>query len=175
MVDTFLRIVTEDARWSVEVSRNGATQQEILKVHFLKHDNYIIFTGIHKEESDIILSVSKQLYQLRKAVSWNHRARFVVVTSVHIGVSIRELAYKLLEEMWEYYSVMDVLTAMSVSNYRFNETLMNSAISEGNKSKIDIQLLSWFPYTSPTNCDIVKEAVLVDRWNSDGQFVHKVN
>jgi hypothetical protein len=39
----------------------------------------------------------------------------------------------------------------------------------------DIQLFSWFPYTSPTNCDKVKEAVLVDRWNSDGEFVLKVN
>ena len=175
MVDTFLRIVTEGARWSVEVSRIGATQPEIMNEYFLKHDSYIIFTGIHKEESDIISSVSDQLQQLQKAGSWNYRARFVVVTSVHINVSIQELAFKILEEMWKYYSVMDVLTVMSVSNFRFNDTVVDSAIPEGNKSEIDIQLFSWFPYTSPTHCDKVKEAVLVDRWNSDGEFVLKVN
>jgi hypothetical protein len=119
--------------------------------------------------------VSEQLQELQRADSWNYRARFVVVTSVHINVSIQELAFKILKEMWEYYSVMDVLTVMSVSNFRFNEIVMDSAIPEGNKSEIDIQLFSWFPYTSPTHCDKVKEAVLVDRWNSDGEFVLKVN
>jgi hypothetical protein len=77
--------------------------------------------------------------------------------------------------MWKYYSVMDVLTVMSVSNFRFNDTVVDSAIPEGNKSEIDIQLFSWFPYTSPTHCDKLKEAVLLDRWNCDGEFVHKVN
>jgi hypothetical protein len=52
---------------------------------------------------------------------------------------------------------------------------VDSAIPEGNESEIDIQLFSWFPYTSPTHCDKLKEAVLVDRWNSDGEFVLKVN
>jgi hypothetical protein len=77
--------------------------------------------------------------------------------------------------MWKYYSVMDVLTVMSVSNFRFNDTVVDSAVPEGNKSDIDIQLFSWFTYTSPTHCDKVKEAVLVDRWNSDGEFVLRVN
>jgi len=77
--------------------------------------------------------------------------------------------------MWKYYSVMDVLTVMSVSNFRFNDTAVDSAIPERNKPEIDIQLFSWFPYTSPTHCDKVKEAVLVDRWNSEGEFVLKVN
>jgi hypothetical protein len=52
---------------------------------------------------------------------------------------------------------------------------VDSAIPEGSKSEIDIQLYSWFPYTSPTNCDNLKEAVLVDRWNFDGEFLLKVN
>jgi hypothetical protein len=56
MVDTFLRIVTKGARWSVEVSRIGATQPEIMNEYFLKYDSYKIFTGIQKEESDIISS-----------------------------------------------------------------------------------------------------------------------
>jgi hypothetical protein len=119
--------------------------------------------------------VSEQLEELQKAGSWNFRARFVVVTPVHINVSIQELAFKILEEMWKYYSVMDVLTVMSVSNFRFNDIVLDSAIPEGSKSEIDIQLLSWFPYTSPTHCDKLKEAELLDRWNSDGEFVLKVN
>ena len=49
MVDTFLRTVTEGARWAVEGSRIGATQPEILNEYFLKTDRYIIFTGIHEE------------------------------------------------------------------------------------------------------------------------------
>jgi hypothetical protein len=175
MVDTFLRIVTEGARWSVELSRIGATQSEIMNEYFYKHDSYIIFTAIHNEESYIISSVSEQLEELQRAGSWNYRARFVVVTSVHINVSIQEMAFKILEEMWKYYSVMDLLIAMSVSNFRFNDTVGDSSKPEGNKSEIDIQLFSWFPYTSPTQCDKLKEAVLVDRWNSDGQFVLKVN
>ena len=89
---------------------------------------------------------------------------------VHSGIS-----FQILQEMWKYYSVMDVLTVMSVSNFRFNDTAVDSAIPERNKPEIDIQLFSWFPYTSPTHCDKVKEAVLVDRWNSEGEFVLKVN
>ena len=139
MVDTFLRIITEGTRWSVEVSRIGATQPEIRNEYFLKYDSYIIFTGIHKEESDIISSLSKQLQELQNEGSWNYRARFVVVTSVHINVSIQELAFKILEEMWKYYNVMDVLTVMSVSNFTFNDTLVDSAIPEGNKSEINIE------------------------------------
>ena len=175
MVDIFLWIVTEGARCSVELSRIGATQPQIINEYFLKHDSFIIFTGIQKEETDIIWSVSEQLQELQNAYSWNYRAGFVVVTSVHIIVSTRELAFKILEEMWKYYSVMDVLIVMCVSNFRFNDTVMDSAIREGNKSEIDIQLFSWFPYTSPTHCDKLKEAVLLDRWNSDGEFVLKVN
>jgi hypothetical protein len=90
-------------------------------------------------------------------------------------VCIQELAFKILEEMWKYYIVMDVLTVMSVSNIRFNDTVVDSAIPEGNESEIDIQVFSWFTYRSPTQCDKLKEAVLVDRWNSDGEFVLKVN
>jgi hypothetical protein len=175
MVDTFLRIVTEGARCSVEVSRTGTAQPEILNEYSLKHDSYIIFTGIQKEESDIIWSVSEQLQEIQKAGLWNYRARFVVVTSVHINVSIQEMAFKIFEEMWKYYSVMDVLIVMSVSNFRFNDTAVYNAITEGNKSEIDIQLFICFPYTSPTNCEKVKEAVLVDSWNSDSEFHLKVN
>jgi hypothetical protein len=161
MVDTFLRIVTEGARCSVELSRTGATQPQILNEYFLKHDSYIIFTGIQREESDVISSVSEQLQELQSADSWNYRARFVVVTSVHINVSIQELAFKNLEGMWKYYSVMDVLIVMSVSNFRFNDTVMDSMLPEGNKSEIDIQLFSWFPYTSPTKCDKLKNSCTV--------------
>jgi len=175
MVDNFLQIVTEGGRCSVEVSRIGATQPEIMNEYFLKHDCYIIFTGIQKEESDIILSLSEQLEELQKEGSWNYRARFVVVTSVHINVSIQKLAFKILKEMWTYYSVMDVLTVMSVSNITFNKNVADSAIPEGNNSEIDIQLFSWFPYTSSIHCDKLKEAVLVNRWNSDGEFLLKVN
>jgi len=85
------------------------------------------------------------------------------------------LAFKILEEMWKYYSVMDVLIVMCVSNFRFNDTVMDSAIPEANNSEIDIQLFSWFPYTSPAHCDKVKEAVLLDRWDSEFDFVLKVN
>ena len=119
--------------------------------------------------------MSEHLQELQKADSWNYRARFVVVTSVHIIVSTQELAFKILEEMWKYYSGMDVLIVMCVSNFRFNDSVLDSAIPEGNNSEIDIQLFSWFAYTSPTNCDKLKEAVLLDRWNSDGEFVLKVN
>jgi hypothetical protein len=119
--------------------------------------------------------VSKQLEELHKEGSWNYRGRFIVVTSVHIEVSIQELTFKILQEMWKYYYALDVLTVMSVSNFRFDDIVMDSAIPEGNKSKIDIQLFSWFPYTSPTHCDKIKEAVLVDRWNSDGRFVLNSN
>ena len=38
MVNTFLRTVTEGAPWSVEVSRIGGTQPEILNEYFLKND-----------------------------------------------------------------------------------------------------------------------------------------
>ena len=131
MVETFLRTVTEGARWSVELSRIGTTQPQIINEYFLKHDSYIIFIGIQREETDIIWSVSEQLQELQNADSWNYRARFVVVTSVHITVSPQELAFKILEEMWKYYSVMDVLIVMCVSNFRFNDTVMDSAIPEG--------------------------------------------
>jgi len=99
----------------------------------------MIFTGIQKDISDIVLSLSEQLQELQNEGSWNYKARFVVVTSVHINVSIQELAFKILEEMWKYYNVMDVLTVMSVSNFTFNDTLVDSAIPEGNKSEINIE------------------------------------
>jgi hypothetical protein len=115
------------------------------------------------------------LQELQKEGSWNYRARFVVVTSVHINVSIQELAYKILEKMWKYYNVMDVLTVMSVSNLTFTDTVVDSAIPEGNNSEIDIQLFSWFPYTSLKHCDKLTNAVFLDSWNSEGEFVLKVN
>jgi len=98
MVDTFLRIVTEGARCSIEMSRIEATQTEIMDEYFLKHDSYIIFTGIHKEDSDIISSVSEQLQELQKAGSWNYRAGFVVVTSVHIKCPFRNWLSKFLKK-----------------------------------------------------------------------------
>jgi hypothetical protein len=78
MVDTLHRNVTEGAGWSEEVSRIGATQQEIKNEYFLKHESYIIFTGIHQEESEIISSVSEQLEQLEKAGSWNYRPELLL-------------------------------------------------------------------------------------------------
>jgi hypothetical protein len=65
MEDTLLRIFTEAARCSAEVSRIGDTQPEIMNKYFIKYDCYIIFTGIQKEESDIISSVSDQLMELQ--------------------------------------------------------------------------------------------------------------
>jgi hypothetical protein len=175
MADAFLRSISNVARWSVEVSRLGAPELEILNKYFLKHDSYIIFTGIQTEESDIIWSVGEQLDKLQETGSWNYRARFVVVTSVHITVSIQELAFKIFEEMWNNYSVMNVLLVISVSKFKFNDNVMDTTIPKESTSKIDLQLFSWFPYTSPTHCHKLNEAVLVDRWNSNGGFVLKVN
>ncbi|GFG32931.1 hypothetical protein Cfor_04102 [Coptotermes formosanus] len=175
MVDTFLRNLSDSGRWSVEVSRLGAPEPEILNENFLKHDTYIIFTGIQKKQSDIIRSVSEQLYKLQKSGSWNYRARFVVLTSVHITVSTQELAFKIFEEMWEFYSVMNVLLVISVSNFKFNDIVMETTTPKESTPEIELQLFSWFPYTSPIHCDKLNEAVLLDRWNSNGQFVLKAN
>jgi hypothetical protein len=157
MVDTFLRIVTEGARCSVELSRIGATKAQIVNEYVLKSDSYIIFTGIQREGSDILSSVSEQLQELQNADSWNYRPRFGVVTSVHIKGFIQELAFKILEEIRKYYSVMDVLIVMCVSNFRFIDTVMNSVILGGNKSEIDIEVFSWFPYTSPMHYEKLKK------------------
>jgi hypothetical protein len=70
---------------------------------------------------------------------------------VHSGIG-----FQILKEMWKYNNVMDVLTVMSVSNFRFIDTVVDSAIPEGNNSEIVIQLFSWFPYTSSTRCDKMK-------------------
>jgi hypothetical protein len=77
--------------------------------------------------------------------------------------------------MWEFYSVMDVLLVVPVSKFRFNDAVTYSTIAEESVSETELQLFSWFPYTSPTHCDKLKKVVLVDRWNSNGDFVIKAN
>jgi hypothetical protein len=90
-------------------------------------------------------------------------------------VSTQELAFKIFEEMWEFYSVMNVLLVISVSNFKFNDTVMETTTPKESTPEIELQLFSWFPYTSPIHCDKLNEAVLLDRWNSNGQFVLKAN
>ncbi|PNF21729.1 hypothetical protein B7P43_G10366, partial [Cryptotermes secundus] len=101
--------------------------------------------------------------ELYKRMSWNFRARFIIIAEIHVNVSLQQLATKIFEEIWMYYSIMNILLVISVTHFKVNDTIK------------DIVLYTWFPYTSQTHCDKLHSAVLIDRWTSKGEFVLKAN
>lgn len=174
-VDVFLRNLSDHIQWSVEVSKPGDTELHTTYEEFHKHDSYIIFTGLHEEESSVLGSITEQVNELYKRMSWNFRARFIFVAEIHVNVPLQQLTIKILEEMWKYYSIMNILLVISVTHFKVNDTKKGRLISHENSSQTDILLYTWFPYTSKTRCDKLHSAVLIDRWTSKGEFVLKAN
>lgn len=171
----FLRNLSDHMQWSVEVSKSGDTELHTTHEDFHKHDSYIIFTGLHEEESSVLDSITKQVNELCKRMSWNLRARFIFVAEIHVNVPLQQIAIKILEEMWKYYSIMNILLVISVTHFKANDTMKGRLTSHENSSQTDILLYTWFPYTSQGHCDKVHSAVLIDRWTSKGEFVLKAN
>jgi hypothetical protein len=155
----------------VEVSKPGNTGLDTIHEDFRKHDSYIIFAGLHEEESRVLDSIIEQLNEIYKRVSWNFRARFIIVASTHVNVPLQQLTLKIFEEMWKYYSIMNVLLVISVTD----DTIKDRLISHENTPQTELLLYTWFPYASQTQCDKLHNTVLIDRWTSKGEFALKAN
>jgi hypothetical protein len=173
-VAAFLHSLNEHAQWAVEVSQYGGAELDVTYEDFHKHD-YIIFTGYREEASGVVHTIIEQVNKIYTRISWNFRARFIIVTEVYVTVSLPQLAIKIFEELWKYYSIMNVLLIISVAHLKVNDTISGSSMSHGSPSESELLLYTWFPYISQRQCDRVMSPVLIDRWTSKGEFALKAN
>jgi hypothetical protein len=175
MFDLFVQNTSENVGQPVEVALPGVSEQETQHEECHKHDSYVVFTGIQEQGSDVLHSIREQLNVLQKRVSWNFRARFIVVTSLPVNISIQQFGFMIFEEMWRNYTVMNALLIISVNKFKVNDRTINSETPYRNDSQAELQLYTWFPFTSHTHCDQVHDIVLLDRWTPKGEFFLNAN
>lgn len=145
-------------RWSVyilyEETRGGLLQGYTAR----KYLSYIVIPrSVQLGVEAMMESVISQVRNLQKIEAGNPKGVYLVILLNAIKVS-REMIINLLASLWEW-KVLDVIV-MVESQYR------RSGVRD---METQLDLFTWFPFQSPSNCTRVTDVVLMDQWQN-GHF-----
>jgi len=145
-------------RWSVyilyEESRGGLLQGYTAR----KYLSYIVIPrSVQLGVEAMMESVIFQVRNLQKIEAGNPKGMYLVILLNAIKVS-REMIISLLASLWEW-KVLDVIV-MVESQYR------RTGVRD---METQLDLFTWLPFQSPSNCTRVTDVVLMDQWEN-GHF-----
>ncbi|PSN54861.1 Ionotropic receptor 660 [Blattella germanica] len=114
-----------------------------------KYKHYIIlfqFTRKELEEDIIVATVNERFSNLQNSFLWTHRGKFIVLFIVQGRISAQTLASRTLQELWKYYSILDVL--LLVLQATQDNSSCESCTLNNN--------WTWSTFTSFTECGLIK-------------------
>jgi hypothetical protein len=126
------------------------------------HQNYIIFIWPEEVDGDVMKTLVTQLQELQSAISWNPRAKFLIVVTENLAGPANLLALKICETVWNMSKSFNVV--ILVPDY----LLINREVNV-------LNLYTWFPYET-NSCGKPIQVVLMDRCLPDdkGQLSNNV-
>jgi len=159
-VNFLLETVHQDALWPLHVSRADSLPVEIRDQQLRMHHNYIIFMWPEEMGGDILETLVTQLDDLQLTLSWNPRAKFLVVVTENDTGSTQSLAVKICEIMWNMNRIINVVILIPRADV---------LLVEGEIHILD--LYTWFPYER-SDCAKPSEVFLVGQClpDNNGKF-----
>lgn len=145
-------------RWSVYILYEEALGGLLDGYTESKYLSYIVIPrSVQLGVEAMMESLISQVQNLQEIETGNPKGVYLVVL-LNAGKVNREMIINLLASLWEW-KILDVII-MVESEYRRN--------GFGDmETKLD--LFTWFPFQSPSNCTRVTDVVLMDQWEN-GHF-----
>jgi hypothetical protein len=122
-----------------------------------KYKSYIVIAQNIQSEINVLMNfISIQVQHLQEIEAGNPKGVYLVVL-LDAG-DVNEDVIKVLSVLWEW-KVLDVIV---ITKPVCRQSVANV--------KTQVDLFSWFPFQSPSNCTHVTDIVLMDQWDN-GTFV----
>lgn len=151
LVNFVLENTHQDALWPFHVFRTDSLTLAMSDEQLRTHHNYVIFTWPEEVDSDVIETLVTQLEELQSAVSWNPRAKFLVVVTENFTRPANLLALMIFETMWNMNRIVNVVILVPNPDY----FLLHREIRI-------LNLYTWFPYEA-SSCAKPTQVVLMDQ------------
>jgi Ligand-gated ion channel. len=167
-----LQDMHQDMLWQITTSSLGNMSLVITHEDYWKMDNYVIFTWSGEKDSATD-NLNYQVEELKRRISWNNRAKFLVVVAENLRDEAYQVAFKIMKELWEVYRVLNVVVLIPQTRHM----ALVTAIHDHNTMASTFDLYTWFPYQSEVKCANIDHAVLIDRWvgEDEGHFLRNVD
>jgi hypothetical protein len=122
-----------------------------------KYKSYIVIAQNIQSEINVLMNfINIQVRHLQEIEAGNPKGVYLVVL-LDAG-DVNEDVIKVLSVLWEW-KVLDVIV---ITKPVSRQSVANV--------KTQVDLFSWFPFQSPSNCTDVTDIVLIDQWDN-GTFV----
>ncbi|KAJ9580336.1 hypothetical protein L9F63_003971 [Diploptera punctata] len=162
--DMIFQVVSDISLWPMLVMQSQ--MQELFDVPKVRNNGYILLVNSHTEEFKD--NLTQTLDGLQSTLSWNSRAKFMVIALGISDVRSEELAHAVLSTLKSYENVTDAVLFVVSDNAEWNNSLVltgNVNITISNKTFPTIYVYSLFPFfDGRCNENYVK---LLGKWGSD--------
>ncbi|PSN55655.1 Ionotropic receptor 602 [Blattella germanica] len=171
LLDHFLQKINQDFKRLIMISVPGAEVEERdegkAAMQVVLDQGYVFFVYISDPEDSLTDMLDYQVPPFKNTFSWNPRGKFIVVI-MHENLQkddIKRFAKAAFETFWDLHKVFDVL--LIIPKFQQKNTLDDLEADV-------LDLYTWVPY-SDTNCGVVNESLLVNRWlfEEGGKFAEE--
>ncbi|PSN44984.1 Ionotropic receptor 591 [Blattella germanica] len=155
IVEYLLKLINNKLYRTVQVSRMSDDSSDVndeIGVPFT-NQNYVLFSWTLNEEEYVTDNIVSQIEELQYTVSWNPRAKFIIVIAEVQPTSPMSLAGDIFSKLWEMNNILNI--AIFIINYA---TDISSKVQELYR----LEAYSWFPYRSG-HCGRSGEIIIVDK------------
>lgn len=159
-----LQAMHQDMLWQITTASLRSMSLVITHDDFWKMDNYVIFTWSGEQDSAID-NLVYQVDELNRRISWNNRAKFLVVVAENLRDEVGHVAFNIMKELWDVYRVLNVVVLIPQTRH----LAVVTATTDQNTTTSSFDLYTWFPYQSEVKCAKVDDVVLIDRWIVEGE------
>jgi hypothetical protein len=128
-----------------------------------------------EQEADIVEDIlAGQLEYLQDSMTWNSRAKFIVVANTHVGEFTRTLALRICEKLWSFAKIANVVVLIPSKGKYF--TLTNEKEIQKEAVSPELELYTFFPFQNG-KCGEVEDVVLLDQCvdKADGLLLQDIN
>jgi hypothetical protein len=172
IVDSILGNIHNKIHWQLRVSAPGAEALQVVQENDEKPSSYIIFTGPERGEN-VTVDLFIQIQFMYDNGILNPRAKFLVVISEKVTVSPQLLVHSIVEKLYMYYKIINLVVLTPVYKPLFpdvEENLTHFGIYH-------LNIYTWFPFTTNEHCDTVKYVTHLDTWlvEEQGHFLKHEN
>ncbi|PSN50850.1 Ionotropic receptor 215 [Blattella germanica] len=160
--DVLLKGLTSLEVWSVKVISYQNFDCSKFELVMETNSNYVLSIN-SRIERIIIEDINHQLTALKRCRNWNPRtSKFIIIANNYFS---RETAAQILARLWKY-NILNAIVFMEASH----KEITISHNTEVGLSTPLFDIFTWFPYSPPGRCADVSDAILLNRWITDGKM-----
>jgi hypothetical protein len=163
LADLMLHNLQSNALWPILFVIPADAPLDEANYVTIKLQNYVIFIW-EEYEADIVEDILPiQLEYLQDSMSWNSRAKFIVIVNTSVRGFTRSLALRICETLWSLAKIANVVVLIpSAGEETFSNDEKDKSLHEVSR-RFGLDLYTFFPFQKE-NCGEVKDVNLLDQW-----------